>query len=156
MGKIVRDLIEYYIDECSYVVAPNFKQMNVDFMFPIPCQKPDVENISKVWINPCIYYKKNVKGPLGKSLEGQILTGNGILIEGSLKTKVEYASLNESKSTHTAHIEIPFCTYIVLPEYFNQNSLVSASVLVEDINSTLISPRCIYNNVTLMVIADVC
>ena len=156
MTKIVRDLIEYYFDEGSYIKAPNFKQLNVDFMFLIPYDKPDIKNVLKVWSEPCIYYKKVIKTPEGISLEGQNLTGSGVLIEGNLNVKIEYLSSKENISTHTIDNYFPFSAYIVLPELFNFNSIVTTSILIEDVDITLLSEKQIYCNITLMAIADIC
>lgn len=156
MPKVLRDLVEYYIDECSYVKAPNFKQINVDSMFLIPSEKPDVYKALKVWSEPCICYKKLIKTPNGISLEGQKLTGSGILIEGNLNIKMEYISSKENSSTHTIQNYFPFSAYIVLPELFNFNSLVTTSVLIEDVDITLLNERTVYCNVTLIAIADIC
>ncbi|MGL4450260.1 MAG: DUF3794 domain-containing protein [Sarcina sp.] len=154
--KIIRDLIEYYIDECSYIKAPNFKQSNVDFIMPIPCKKKDIERILRVWAIPSIIYEKVENTPSGISLEGQKLTGKGMLIEGDLNIKIEYIACVDSQSTHTTDFTVPFCIYIVLPKNFNSNALVTSSILIEDININLLNERSIYCNVTLMGITDVC
>lgn len=156
MAKIVRNLIEYYFDKESYIKAPNFKQLNADCVFIIPYDKPDIQNILKVWSEPCIYYKKLIKTPVGISLEGQNLTGSGVLIEGNLNIKIEYISSNENISTHIIDNYFPFSAYIVLPKLFNFNSIVTTSILIEDVDITLLSERQIYSNITLMAIADIC
>lgn len=154
--KIVRDLVEYYIDECSYMKAPNFKQSNVDFIVPIPCKKINIEKFLKVWAKPSIIYKKIVNTLNGISLERQNLTGNGVLIEGDLDVKIEYVACTEKQTTHTTDFITPFSVYIVLPELFNSNCLVTTSILIEDIDTSLLNERTIYCNVTLIAIADIC
>ena len=156
MPKIVRDLIEYYVDECSYMKAPNFKQINIDSMFLVPAKKPDIGKILKVWSEPSIHYKKIIKTPSGVSLEGQKLTGSGVLVEGNLNLRVEYVSSRENGSTHMIQSYFPFSAYIVLPDLFNFNSLVNTSVLIEDVDIKLINERTVYCNITLMTIADIC
>lgn len=153
----MRELIEYYgINKCDYGKLPYFKQINRDFTFCVPMQKPDIEQIVKVWVKPCILQQKVVVTPVGTSLEGQRITGHKVMIMGDITYKVEYVALDECQSLHTAHANIPFCGYIVLPEEFNTNSIVITSVAVEDIYSGLVDTRCIYNNITMMLIADLC
>lgn len=157
MGINVRNLIEYHgIATCNLDHINYFNQINSDFTFCVPMQKPDVEQIVKVWVTPCIVEKKIVRTPKGESLEGQKVTGYKCMISGDIVYKVEYVALECTQPLHTAHTRIPFCGYIVLPETFNPNSIVTINVAVEDIYSELVDTRCIYNNVTMMLIADLC
>lgn len=157
MAKIFRDLIEYNnINEHCVKNIENFRQSNLDYTFCIPAKKPDIEQIVKVWAEPCIECSQLVVTPVGTSFEGQTVTGYKYLIEGSIKLKIEYVALEASQSLHTAHTEIPFCSYVVLPKGFNKNRLIIPSVVIEDISSILMDCRCIYNNITFITIADLC
>lgn len=157
MATYMRELVEYHgINKCEYGKLPYFKQINKDFTFCIPVQKPNIEQMVKVWVKPNIVEQKIVITPVGTSLEGQRITGYKVMVMGDIVYKVEYVALEECQSLHTAHITIPFCGYIVLPEEFNPNSIVVTSVGVEDIHSELVDTRCIYNNITMMLIADLC
>ncbi|MGL5086328.1 MAG: DUF3794 domain-containing protein [Clostridium sp.] len=157
MGTKMRGLIEYNgINTCNYESMPNFKQLNIDFTFCVPGQKPDIEQIVKVWAKPCIVEQRLVKTPIGTSLEGQTVTGHKMMVVGDIDYKVEYVALEATQSLHTAHGTFPFCGYIVLPDGFNVNSVMSSSVAVEDIYSDQLDTRCIYNNITMMLIADLC
>lgn len=156
MGKIIRDLVEYYgISDCLSSIE-TFNQINIDYIFNIPIQKPDLEQILKVWVDPCIVSKKIVKTPKGISLEGQKVTGKKLLVCGDMSIKIEYVACNATQGVHSAHTKFPFCAYVVLPESFNENAIVNVSVAVEDVDSHQMDLRSIYNNITMMVIADIC
>ncbi|MEF9958945.1 MAG: DUF3794 domain-containing protein [Niameybacter sp.] len=157
MATHMRELIEYHgVNRCAYGKLPYFKQINRDFTFCVSMQKPDIEQIVKVWVKPDIVQQKIVVTPIGTSLEGQRVTGYKVMVMGDIMYKVEYVVLEASQSLHTAHVTIPFCGDIVLPEEFNTNSIVITSVSVEDIYSEPMDTRCIYNNITMMLIADLC
>lgn len=157
MGKVVRDLIEYNgISMSAYKNMPNFKQMNKDFMFCIPDAKPDIEQIIRVWVDGCVIGTQLVKTPVGTSLEGQTVTGYKLLVAGELNLKVQYVACNTVQSVHTAHTTFPFCADVVLPADTNPNAIVRASIAIEDIFSEQLDCRCIYNNITMMIVADVC
>ncbi|MGL4992073.1 MAG: SPOCS domain-containing protein [Sarcina sp.] len=157
MAKILRDLIEYNnINQTCLENIENFKQTNLDCVFCIPVKKPNIEQITKVWVDTCIKCEKLVKTPVGISLEGQRVTGYKYLIEGSMYLKIEYVALDNEQSLHTADTEVPFCSYVVLPENFNKNALITPNILIEDINSTQMDSRCIYNNITFISIVDIC
>ena len=156
MAKVTRDLIDYHgIDKCTFS-SNFFKQLNLDFIFCVPDQKPDIEQIVKVWVKPCIVHQEIIKTPKGTSLEGQNITGKKLMINGDIELKVEYVACTATQNVHTAHTKFPFCSYVVLPNDFNPNTLVSASVLIEDVLSEQMDLRCIYNNITLMMVADIC
>ena len=64
MANIQRDLIEYSgIDLCPVKNKKNFTQFNLEEVFCIPTQKPDQEQISKVWVEGCVNCKELVKTP---------------------------------------------------------------------------------------------
>lgn len=157
MSKVIRDLIEYNgITVSSYKNMPNFKQMNTDYIFYIPDEKPDIEQIIRVWINADIIDSQLVKTPVGTSLEGQTVTGYKLLVSGDISLKVQYVACNAVQSVHTAHTKFPFCGYVVLPPDTNPNLMIKACIAIEDICSEKMSCRSIYNNITMMIVADVC
>lgn len=157
MSKVQRNLIEYNgISKCSYNNLPNFKQVNLDYIFCIPESKPNIEQIVKVWADGCVINTEVVKTPIGNSLEGQIVTGYKLLVCGDINLKVEYVACEASQSMHTAHTTFPFCGYIVLPQGVNPNSIIKASIAIEDILTEQMDLRCIYNNITMLLIADIC
>ncbi|MGL4742682.1 MAG: hypothetical protein ACRC41_18165 [Sarcina sp.] len=157
MAKILRNLIEYNnINEYCLNNVEIFKQTNLDCIFCIPVQKPDIEQITKVWVEPCIKCEKLIKTPVGVSLEGQRTTGYKYLIEGNMCIKVEYVAFEAEESLHRVYTNVPFCVYVVMPENLNKNALVTPSIVIEDINSIQMDARCIYNNITFMAIVDLC
>lgn len=156
MAVVIRNLIQYDgIEECIYTDS-NFKQFNVDNTFAVPVVKPDIEQIVKVWARARICSHKIIKTPVGESLEGQVLNGYKLIFMGEINMKYEYVALKKEQSVHTAHNIIPFCSYIVMPKAFNQSSLVTPILWVEDIYSELLNTRCIYSNITLMANAEIC
>lgn len=157
MGKVIRDLVEYNgISMGSYKNMPSFKQMNKDFVFCIPEAKPNIEQIIRVWVEGCVLSSQLVKTPVGISLEGQTATGYKLLVSGEIKLKVQYVACNPTQSVHIAHTNFPFYGDVVLPADTNPNALIRASIAIEDIFSEKTDCRCIYNNITMMLVADVC
>ncbi|MGL6104788.1 DUF3794 domain-containing protein [Romboutsia sp.] len=157
MGSVQRSLISYQgIDSCQYTNIKNFKQFNIDYIFCIPCQKPNIEQVIKVSVEPCVEHHEVVKTPVGISLEGQEVTGYKLLVSGDMKLKVEYVADEPTQSVHTAHTTFPFCSYIVLPATFNPSSMIFPTIAVEDVFSEQMDCRCVYNNITMLLVADIC
>lgn len=157
MGTIQRNLISYTgISNCKASNILYFKQLNIDYTLCIPNKKPNIDQIVRVWVDTDVIDTEIIKTPICTSIEGQVLTGYKLLVCGDIKLKIEYMACDTTQSVHTAHTSVPFCGDIVLPSNININSLIKSSVLVEDITSDRLDCRCIYNNITMMLIADIC
>lgn len=157
MISITRDLIEYYgIDDCLPLDPKNFKQINVEDEACVPIQKPDIEQIVKVYASAEIKSSKVIKTPKGTSLEGVRLTGYKLIVEGEISYKIQYVADTATQSVHTFHYKTPFMSFVVLPEDFSETSYLTVSAFIEDIYSHQIDCRCTYLNTTLLIIAESC
>lgn len=157
MKRVFKELIEYNgIDTSTYENLINFKQFQIENIFEIPNESPDVEQIIKVWVDYDIEEQKIIKTHKGCSCEGQILTGYKVFIYGDLKIKLEYISDKYCNSVHSMNLKLPFSSYTNLDETYNEYSTVCPSVHIEDIYCDQISSRNIYFNITLMSIVDIC
>lgn len=160
MSKFVRDLIEYdgldkYSNRtCVGINTDSFKQTNVDVKFCVPCQKPDMEQIAKVKLTKKVVKSKIIKTPVGTSLEGQVITGYKLMVMGELTLKIMYVADEPEQSMHTFHADIPFCEYVVLPEGFSAYGAATPEFYIEDIYVKQLDERCVFGNVTLMLVAD--
>lgn len=157
MAELVRNLIQYAglsdnIPETSAV----FKQLNVEQNYCLPDTKPDIEQIIKVISEVIIKSTKVIKTPVGRSLEGQALTGWKLVVEGAVRLKIQYVADVPEQSVHAAHALIPFSTFIVLPEDFIPGTLVTVRGFIEDVYAQRMDERCIFNNITLILTADFC
>lgn len=162
MSKFIRNLIEYsgidqsLNDNCGMEDVTSFKQSNIDLNFIIPECKPDIEQITKVWVKVDTIHYEIVKTPVGTSYEGQTITGYKLLFIADVKLKVEYVADECEQSVHTAHTTIPFCEYVVMPEGYNSIAGISPSIYVEDIYASQVDCRSIYTNITLMTVVRSC
>lgn len=91
-----------------------------------------------------------VKTVVGTSLEGQIATGYKLFICGDIDYKIQYTT---AKDVQTIHKIEPFGAYVTLPKDFRNHSYATASVVVEDISVKKINSRCIYSNITMLLVA---
>lgn len=157
MADLVRNLIQYvglsdHIPESSNA----FKQLNVEQTFCIPDAKPDIEQIVKAISELVIKSTKVIRTPRGVSLEGQMLTGWKVVIEGMITQKIQFVADEPMQSVHAAHTNIPFSTYIVLPDNFIPGTPVTVNGYIEDIFVQKIDERCIFNNITIVLTAEFC
>lgn len=157
MSEIVKNLIQYIgISDDLPENSEVFKQLYIEDTFCLPDSKPDIEQIIKVSGELEIRSRKVIKTPKGTSMEGQLLTGWKLVIEGVVKLIIQYVADEPEQPVHGAHVNIPFSTYVVLPEDFIQGTLVTVTGYIEDIFSQQVTRRCIFNNITLLLTAEFC
>lgn len=70
----------------------------------IPNCKPDIENILQVFIDISINKSNILKTSMGKKL----------VIYGNIHIKILYDANTSCQSVHSAHFDVPFCTFILL------------------------------------------
>lgn len=126
-----------------------FKQLSVDETVKIPPQKPDAEDIFETIVDVEIVATRIISTPAVTSYEGQKLTNYKMIVEGRLKQKVVYIADEPTQSVHVAHFDVPFSTFLILPETFKKCQRIKVLGFVEDVYSELLDPRTIFKNVTL-------
>jgi hypothetical protein len=151
MASIVKNLIEIAGIADQLPIDPTaFKQFTVQEMLKLPIAKPDIEQIVKVVAQVVITSTKVIRTPKGTSLEGQILTGFKLIIEGEVRQKIEYVADEVTQSVHAAHYDVPFSTFIVLPNTFVVGTPVTVMAYIEDIFIEMINKREMFKNVTIL------
>lgn len=155
-------------------VTPYWMQMYIPECLTVPSQKPDIEELTSLDISVDILRSEVIKTPipadeLGNirpNLEGKILTGRKVIVEGQLCQKVEYTAAVETQSIHSAHFYVPFSAYIVVPseiEFTNDAGATTTvdsfdvtftvNACIEDVSLCKISARNILKQVTLLLYA---
>lgn len=155
MASFVSNLIEYSGIADVLPTAPHaFKQFNVQENVCLPIAKPDIEQLTKIMAEVVITSTRVIKTPVATSLEGQILTGFKLIVEGEVRQKVEYVADEPTQSVHAAHFNIPFSTFIVLPATYVQGTPLVVTGYIEDIYAKQIDKRCIFKNITILLTAE--
>lgn len=156
---------------------PFWKQMHITESLAIPAQKPDIEQINSIDITVTTLraavivtprtFDDSVTPPIPlPNLEGKLLTGRKLVIEGQLCQKVVYTADIPDQPVHSAHFYVPFSSFIVVPKDIEfTNSLGQTVTLdaldvnfdvnacVEDVNACILDNRRIIKQVTLMLSA---
>ncbi|MFA9422059.1 MAG: DUF3794 domain-containing protein [Sedimentibacter sp.] len=132
----------------------------------IPEQKPDVKQIISITSIPEIFSQRVVKTPLSGTIEiindeevftpienqeGTILTGRKLIIEGLLKQKVIYTASLYNQPLHSAHFDVPFSAFIILPFNTPLTQKYKIEPCIEDIFVCRVTERQIFKNITLFV-----
>jgi len=150
MASTIKNLVEISGLADSLPQNPTvFKQFTVQETLVLLDAKPDIEQIVKVIAQVVITSTRVIKTPVGRSLEGQILSGFKIIVQGEVTQKIEYVADECTKSVHSAHFDVPFSTFIVLPSCYEIGTPVLVNAYIEDLYVDLIDKRTISKNVIL-------
>lgn len=131
-----------------------FKQINLESIINILDEKKlvDTINATKTNIEILDYYITESKR--GQSYEGQVLTGNRIVVKGMLIVEVEYLS-EDTQEVSREYFKKIFSTFITLPSKFNENSKISIDSLVDYNHINLISQKTVIVNSTIRLDAKI-
>jgi hypothetical protein len=156
-------------------VFPYWKQTYITENLTIPPFKPEAEQINSLIVSVDIIRAEVIVTPssevgtppvLVPNLEGRVLTGRKVIIEGQLCQKIQYTANLPEQSVHNVEFFVPFSSFIVVPreiiftdasgvitvvDSLNVNFEVSACI--EDISACLNTERDILKQVTLLVYA---
>lgn len=125
----------------------------------IPEQKPDIEELMSVNTRLKIFSQRVVRtpffeGPYGEPVpieneEGTLLTGRKLVLEGVLRQKIIYTACTEEQSVHSAHFDVPFSAFIILPVNTPLTTKYKIDTCIEDVFVSRTTDRQIFKNVTL-------
>ncbi|HEX9061475.1 MAG TPA: DUF3794 domain-containing protein [Clostridia bacterium] len=150
MATIVKDLIEISGIADNLPQCPSiFKQFAVQETLVLPDVKPDIKQIIKIVAQIVINSTRVIQTPVGQSLEGQILTGFKLIVEGEIRQKIEYVADECTQSVHAAHFCVPFSTFIVLPSTYRLGTPVHVTGYIEDLCVEPVNERSIFKNLIL-------
>jgi len=155
---------------------PFWMQQYVTETLTLPIQKPDIEQINSVDVTVEIIRKVVIRTPRSFSnttppvaepnLEGKLLTGRKLIIEGQLVQKILYTADDPTQPVHSVDFFFPFSSFIVVPEEItitgangvsttvdsiNVNFTVNACI--EDVTACLVDPRTIFKQVVWLLYA---
>ncbi|MBF8984559.1 DUF3794 domain-containing protein [Lutibacter sp. B2] len=131
----------------------------------IPTQKPDVEQILTLTSRVDIISQRVVKTPIVGTIvpgpppvfvpdpnyEGTFLTGRKLVIEGILRQKIIYTADVPEQSVHSAHFDVPFSAFIILPWDAPLFTKYKIEPCIEDIFVCRVSKRQVFKNVTIFI-----
>ncbi|MBM7625127.1 hypothetical protein [Sporohalobacter salinus] len=137
-----------------------FKQFDIGETVTIPEQKPDMEELVSVMIEPEVISMKVIDTPCIKSYEGQLLSGKKLALELKLNQKITYIADDAEQSVHAAHFEnILRSVFVVIPqevdgtavEKFVNFDRVCVNPFIENIFAEQQDERTVFKNVTLLI-----
>ncbi|MEG1704482.1 MAG: DUF3794 domain-containing protein [Niameybacter sp.] len=128
-----------------------FKQLSIEAYLYIPEVKPCIETLNTVTGTIDVKGCHVLKTPQMVSEEKQILTGYKVIIYSILNVVIEYTALGADQKVHSAHYDVPFSTFVMLPPDYEIGSKLDISGVVEDIYYQAIDMRCFFTNVSALI-----
>ncbi|MCT4508390.1 MAG: DUF3794 domain-containing protein [Tepidibacter sp.] len=118
-----------------------FKQLHTQKISYIDDSLPDIYKFLRTSASLEILNSKIISSSKGISSEGQILTGNQLIVNGNINQTLEYIANDIDKSIQATEFIIPFSTYIILNKQFLYDSKLKIVPYIEDIYINQISKR---------------
>lgn len=129
----------------------NFKQTSIQEYLMIPNKNLDIESINSISGYTDNIKCHTIKTTQAKSLEGQQLSGNKMIVHGILRIIMQYTSCDYYQSVHCVKYDIPFTTFVVLSSNYVTTNKIDVDVNVENIDSSLIDSRTFYINSSILI-----
>lgn len=155
---------------------PYWKQMYISESLEIPEIKPDIEQVNSIVVSTNIIKSAVISTPRSyddtgatpiaePNLEGKILTGRKLIIEGQICQQIEYTANEETQPVHSVEFYVPFSSYIIVPltvPITTANGTINVDTLnvkfdvnacIEDVTACASDERRILKQVTLLLSA---
>lgn len=140
-------------DDNDCVESGAWTQISVPELFRLPCDKPDIGTIDKVFVEVKIISTRIINTPIGpcptkENIEGTRLTGKKLVLEGVLMQEVVYTAARPDQPVFTVHFDAQFSAFIVLASNAALKDFC-VEACIEDVFAIPFNPREIFKNVTL-------
>ncbi len=152
---------------------PYWKQTYITENLVIPPFKPEAEQINSLIVSVDIMRSEVIVTPtsgtptaLVPNLEGRVLTGRKLVVEGQLCQKIQYTANVPEQTVHNVEFFVPFSSFIVVPReitFTNPDGTTTTldsldvdfevNACIEDISACLNTEKDILKQVTLLVYA---
>lgn len=132
-------------------------QLTIPEILPLPDCYPDIENIERIYVSVQITSTKPISTPVFgvPNLEGDILTGNKLIVHGKLCQTVVYTANTCDQSLHSVNFRYPFCACITLGTMANLTNKFCVESCIEDVYAGKLNDRTLFKSVTVFLIATV-
>lgn len=105
---------------CIQTILPEtskyFKEELFEEILTIPSNKPDIDKVLDILTSAEVIDIKPIDTLVGRSNEGQNLSGVKLVVELKIKEKVIYSSCKPLQGAYSAHFETYKSMFVILPE----------------------------------------
>jgi hypothetical protein len=135
----------------------SFRLFTIEGEFFIPGEKPDIDHIYGVSAGIGIDGTRTISSAVKVSLEGQAVTGNTILINGSLTGNIKYIPCGSVPALYGTCFSVPFTVSAALSPNFSDDKRLDIESFIEDMFVHPTGKKTIYISASvLLVIKTVC
>ncbi len=131
----------------------NFKQIALNSQVSIPPQKPDLKSLDDTTATIKITDFYTIRVIDGISNEGQRLFGHKLVVHGEVNASIEYTSCFDS--VFSAHWDIPFTAYIVLPKDYKPTKKIDVRGMIETVSARELNERDLDIGTLALIVASI-
>lgn len=143
------------LPECT----PYFKEEQITELIKIPCDKPKIGEVLSLVVFPEVESFKLIETKVGRSNEGQVLTGNKLKVTLRIKKKLIYITNEATQTSQVLYYEDLKSYFVILPKEFKCQDVAKLIRLnkfvinpyVEYVDTRVINSRTIFESVLLYI-----
>jgi hypothetical protein len=134
---------------------PFWQQQYIIENLIVPEQKPDIEQINSINVGVEILKQTVIKTPRSftnttppvpvPNLEGKLLTGRKLVIEGEICQKILYTADEATQPVHSVDFFVPFSSFIVVPREITTTDANGNPVTVDTLTVNFTVGVCVEN-----------
>ncbi|WP_461204784.1 hypothetical protein [Clostridium sp. DL1XJH146] len=137
-----------------------FTEISIVETLKIPPEKPDIEQVLTINVEPEILSMRIADTPCAVSYEGHLLSGKKLIMELKLREKVIYVADETTQPAHAAHYEdVMQSVFVVVPKQIDNIPIerllkadrIIVSPYIEDIYAEQKDNRTVFKNITMLI-----
>lgn len=136
-------------------ITDGMVRSSIEGMGRIQGERYPVKDIIKFKVVPKIKHYEVVNTPIGQSVEGQKLTGKGMLIVGEWNFRIQYLNDHSESQIHTTRLKETFAEYIVLPQQSKVLPYISPDICILDLYIRLLEDNIFFYSIIFVLSAHV-
>ncbi|MGL4877017.1 SPOCS domain-containing protein [Paraclostridium dentum] len=136
--------------DCGFDDVLTFKEFSISEMLSLPFDACNISSILRTSVNVKILNKKIFKTPAVVSVEGQVLTGLKLGIEGEINTIVTYISSSDEQSVNVLNYKSKFYISTPIPNNIRTAQSLGINVYIESINIQKLDDKMLSENLVLL------
>ncbi len=136
---------------CENKEVTIFKQEIINEIQKLKDDRPDIERLLDTLISIEVLKTEFVKTEKGVSQEGQILTGNKLLVKLCIKEKTKYVADYKTQPVHVEFFETYKSFFIILPDYIDEcDENIVVTPIIENVETKMLDHRHIQKSIMLL------
>lgn len=125
----------------TLIAISAFQRISLEQVFSFPMDRIDQKQI--IHMEACWHISSSYKITTAQCIshEGQQESGEKLIVHGQLEISVEYIGSYVHKEMRSALFQLPFSTFIVLPEQYQKEKRYNVKIIIQSLSHKMLTGR---------------